>query len=101
MTIQQHEKTIEKAFGYEIERDIDGTLWLLRTDPTGRIVYHRVRLFEEGESCSINDLIRALCELKKWVDNVQERNTLAMRLILSCESVLSDIRRALKDKAFL
>jgi hypothetical protein len=102
MRIQQHEKIIEEA--YEIERDGNGVLWLVQTDSTGRVVYHKVRLFQEGWLCSVNDLIFALCELKKWVKNTEERKHLANRLILSCKSVSFDIyylvKQALEDKSF-
>jgi len=104
MTRQQHEKTIEEPFAYEIERDIHGTLWLLQTDPTDRVVYHKVRLFQEGWFCSVNDLIVALCEIKKWVKNIEERKHLAMRVILGCKPVALNmyylVKEAIEDKIF-
>jgi len=105
MTTQQHEKTIEKTFSYEIERDGYGALWLLQTDKTGRVIYHKVYLFTEGWFCSINDLVRALCILKGWVDDVEERKRLANRLILGCKGVSWNIyylvKEAIEDKTFL
>ena len=105
MIRQQHEKTIEKAFSYEIERDGHGALWLLQTDKSGRVVYHRIYLFTEGWFCSINDLIRALCEIRAWVDDIEERKRFANRLILSCKSVSWNIyylvKEAIEDKTFL
>lgn len=87
MIRQQHEKVIKESFGYEIERDIHGTLWLLQTDPTGRVVYHKVRLFQEGWGCGINNLINALCTLKAYVKNLEERKHLAIRILTACEDV--------------
>ena len=86
-----YEKEGGPAFVYHIENDF-GDIYLYETDPTGRVVYDKLFLFNKHE-CSELDLADAIAYVKKTVVDPQERKAIVLDVISSCLPVVKKLKK--------
>jgi hypothetical protein len=94
MTEMDYEEVEEEekgpAFVYLLENDF-GDIYLLQTDPSGRVVYNRWFLFNKHE-CSVRKLANAISIIHKTVDPIDEEK-IVLDAISACRPVMRKIRK--------
>jgi len=92
--IDEEEMEMEKGgrpFAYLLENDF-GDIYLLETDPSGRVVYNRWFLFNKHE-CNENKLASAISFIHKTVDNPWDKERVVLDAISACMPVMKKIRK--------
>jgi len=85
------EEKRERPFVYNIENDF-GDIYLVETDPTGRVVYNKWFLFNKHE-CSELDLAEAIAYVKKTVVDPREKKAIVLDVISSCLPVMKKLKK--------
>ncbi|WP_288007633.1 hypothetical protein [Thermofilum sp.] len=84
------EKEEERSFAYLLESDF-GDIYLLQTDPSGRVVYNKWFLFNKDE-CSVRKLAYAISFIHKTVDPIDEEK-IVLDAISACRPVMRKVRK--------
>jgi hypothetical protein len=84
------EEEDEWHFAYLLENDF-GDIYLLQTDPSGRVVYNRWFLFNKHE-CSERKLANAISFIHKTVDPNYE-DKIVLDAISACRPVMKKLKK--------
>jgi hypothetical protein len=91
MDYKEIEEEKEKwHFAYLLENDF-GDIYLLQTDPSGRVVYNRWFLFNKHE-CSERKLANAISIIHKTVDPIDEEK-IVLDAISACRPVMKKLKK--------